>query len=288
MRGRLIIAVLLAVGLIAPGSLTAEAASANQFVGATASLSDSNPNDGMNVTGAASLRAQLRSRNIQVRLRVEGLAPNGVYAWHIHLGTCEIQGRIAINPGGGKDLRANSRGVATINTVLPDRPPVGASILTNGAPYYINVHALSTKNGIGGGITCGNLSTNGTTNLITTELTGEAEVNAAGDPNQGDLDGSGTARVQIGATFVCFDLSVQDIKLPASASHIHRAPAGSNGGIVVDFIAPDANGKASGCITVPNFRDPSAIDGLRNNPAGFYVNVHNSDFPPGALRGQLG
>src|SRR5688500_18877862 len=76
---------------------------------------------------------------------------------------------------------------------------------------------------------------------FTTELTGEAEVNAAGVPNRGDLDGTGTATIAInpGQERVCFDVEVADIVAPARG-HIHRAPAGRNGPIVVTFFEVDS------------------------------------------------
>jgi hypothetical protein len=53
--------------------------------------------------------------------------------------------------------------------------------------------------------------------------------------------------------------------------------------VVVGLSAPDATGYASGCASV----DPELIKAIRKAPAGYYVNVHTSDYPAGALRGQL-
>lgn len=102
----------------------------------------------------------------------------------------------------------------------------------------------------------------------------------------GDPDGVGVANltVNIGQGEVCWELSVGNITLPATASHIHRAPAGVRGGIVVGLSAPGADGTASGCATVA--RDLAKE--ILQNPADFYVNVHTTDHPPGAIRGQLG
>ena len=118
---------------------------------------------------------------------------------------------------------------------------------------------------------------------FTTELTGEAEVNAAGVPNQGDLDGTGTASVTInpGQGRICYEISVANISAP-TRGHIHRAPAGSNGGIVVPFFETGAV-DLEDCVDVT--RD-LALEIIKS-PESFYVNVHNADFPGGALRGQL-
>jgi len=120
---------------------------------------------------------------------------------------------------------------------------------------------------------------------LTTALTGAAEVDGAGNPNQGDLDGSGAAIIVLNAarSEVCFILQVADITLPAAAAHIHEAPAGQNGPVVVPLAPPDATGLAAGCVSV----DLALISAIRGNPANYYVNVHTTDFPGGALRGQL-
>ena len=116
-----------------------------------------------------------------------------------------------------------------------------------------------------------------------TELTGEAEVNAAGVPNQGDLDGTGSARVAInpGQERVCFDIEVADIAAPTRA-HIHRAAAGANGPIVVTFFEADTVA-FNKCVDVER---ELAIE-IIQHPERFYVNVHNAEKPAGALRDQL-
>ena len=120
---------------------------------------------------------------------------------------------------------------------------------------------------------------------FSTMLTGEAEVTAAGVPNQGDLDGEGTAHITLnqGQGEVCFELNVSGITLPAAAAHIHVGASTTTGPVVVGLAAPDSDGHASGCVSA----DPALIKAIRQNPENYYVNVHNSDFPAGALRGQL-
>jgi hypothetical protein len=111
-----------------------------------------------------------------------------------------------------------------------------------------------------------------------TTLTGAAEV-----PGPGDPDGSGTATVTLnqGQSEICFEITVSGIA-PATAAHIHVAPAGIAGPVVVP-LTPPTSGSSSGCVSV----DPGLIKAIRQNPSAYYVNVHNADFPAGAVRGQL-
>jgi hypothetical protein len=66
------------------------------------------------------------------------------------------------------------------------------------------------------------------------------------------------------------------------AAHIHEAPAGQAGPVVVGLMPP-TNGAASGCVSVAR----ELARDILMNPANYYVNVHNAEFPAGALRGQL-
>jgi hypothetical protein len=113
---------------------------------------------------------------------------------------------------------------------------------------------------------------------LSTTLTGEAEV-----PGPGDPDGSGSARITLnpGRGEVCFELTVSDIA-PATAAHIHEAAAGVAGDVVVT-LDPPTDGSSSGCVSAA--RDE--IKEILQHPEEYYVNVHNAEFPAGALRGQL-
>jgi hypothetical protein len=116
---------------------------------------------------------------------------------------------------------------------------------------------------------------------FTTTLTGEAEA-----PGPGDPDGSGTAtlRLNYGQGRVCFTISVSDVALPVTAAHIHEAPVGEPGPVVIPlFTTPDADGFISGCVSA----DREEIKETIQHPEEYYVNVHNAEFPGGAVRGQL-
>jgi CHRD domain-containing protein len=113
---------------------------------------------------------------------------------------------------------------------------------------------------------------------FTTTLTGAAEV-----PGPGDPDGTGTAKLWInpGQGEVCYELSVSGIS-PAFAAHVHIAPAGIAGPVVIPLAAP-TNGSSSACASASR----ELVLAIIQNPENYYVNVHNVDFPAGALRGQL-
>ena len=105
-------------------------------------------------------------------------------------------------------------------------------------------------------------------------------------PGPGDTDGAGTAKLKVDTAKneVCYDEAVTNITLPAAASHIHKGAAGASGPVVVPFpTPPGADGKASACATA----DAAVIADIAANPANYYVNVHTSDFPNGAIRAQL-
>ena len=116
---------------------------------------------------------------------------------------------------------------------------------------------------------------------FTVVLTGAEEA-----PGPGDPDGIGLAvlRLNPGTEQVCFDITVENITLPATGAHIHEAPAGSPGPIVVPLTAPDETGHSSGCVDA----DRDEILEIIREPEDYYVNVHTlPNFGPGAVRGQL-
>lgn len=115
---------------------------------------------------------------------------------------------------------------------------------------------------------------------LTADLTGAAEA-----PGPGDPDGSGTAVLTInpGQREVCFLITVSGITLPAIAAHIHEAPIGVPGPVVVTLVPPAADGTAAGCVTA----DREELIEILHEPEEYYVNVHTTDFPAGAVRGQL-
>jgi CHRD domain-containing protein len=111
-------------------------------------------------------------------------------------------------------------------------------------------------------------------------LTGEREVPT------GDLDGTGLSTVIVHPARgqVCFAIVVDDIVLPAIGAHIHKAPAGVAGPIVVPLTPPDADGTSAGCVEGV---DRQLLTAIKRHPRQYYVNVHTTDFPGGAVRGQL-
>jgi hypothetical protein len=124
------------------------------------------------------------------------------------------------------------------------------------------------------------------TATFTIQLSGAAEVCPTAPGTCGG-PGTGTATIMIdrNARTVCYAITTQNVALPLLAAHIHEAPAGQAGPVVVPlFTSPVNSAAASGCVTDV---DKNLLKDILRNPEEYYVNVHNAPFPNGAVRGQL-
>jgi len=70
------------------------------------------------------------------------------------------------------------------------------------------------------------------------------------------------------------------------ATHIHVGGAGVNGPIVVplfDYSPPKTWTLFTGCVRAT----PATLTAILRAPAAYYGNVHTTQYPAGAIRGQL-
>ena len=120
---------------------------------------------------------------------------------------------------------------------------------------------------------------------LSTTMSGAQEAPGPGDPN---ASGQADLRLNQGQGRVCFELGWADVDGTVFAAHIHIAPPGEPGPIVVPLFEGSFAGtdSVSGCVQDVE-RD--LIKAIRQDPAAYYVNVHSlPSFSGGAIRGQLG
>jgi LPXTG-motif cell wall-anchored protein len=116
------------------------------------------------------------------------------------------------------------------------------------------------------------------TTALHTSLVGEVEV------PPGDPQASGTADLKVSDGQVCWDVRWSGIS--PTASHIHKGAKGVAGPIVVPFFKSDqplSGQRKQGCTEV----SADLTKAIAQNPGNYYVNVHDAEFPKGAIRGQL-
>jgi hypothetical protein len=128
-------------------------------------------------------------------------------------------------------------------------------------------------------------------------LSGANEFNDAGQPinPHGNAD-RGSARLTInpGQEEVCWTFGA--ITLTAGealphVAHIHRAPPGVAGPVVVDIFgtatsAPAPTSYPTGTTCVHGDRD--VLTAILRDPGAYYLNLHNAEHPGGVMRAQLG
>jgi len=130
------------------------------------------------------------------------------------------------------------------------------------------------------------------TTTFTAQLDGDQEV----PPRDTDASGSAVFMLNDNKTTLQYKLNVTNI-YNVTAAHIHVAPAGVNGPIVVPLFSGNETGPingvlAEGTIMSADLAGPLAgmtIDDLvaEINNGNTYVNVHTGKYPGGEIRGQI-
>jgi Cu/Zn superoxide dismutase len=89
---------------------------------------------------------------------------------------------------------------------------------------------------------------------------------------------------------LCYTLEVRSLTSAPVAAHIHEAPKGIAGPVVVPLTAPSGATASTGeiCITATEGSAlAEELEEIAAEPEEYYVNVHTPAYPAGEIRGQL-
>jgi hypothetical protein len=85
---------------------------------------------------------------------------------------------------------------------------------------------------------------------------------------------------------VRYKLVANNIPGNTTVAHIHVGPKGVAGPVVQAL--PFTPGEENGVIGKGTFTNKALLEAMQADPQAFYVNVHSTACPSGAIRGQLG
>jgi len=126
------------------------------------------------------------------------------------------------------------------------------------------------------------------TRVFLLTLTGNQEATPTCAPPTVCGDPDAVARmilvVQPSRNRVCFVAWWTRIDGTVVAAHIHPAPVGVPGPVAVPLFSGSfgSTGFTHGCVSANGL-----AGAIVANPAGYYVNIHSTVYPPGAVRDQL-
>ena len=207
--------------------------------------------------------------NVYYFLWVQGIASPA--AAHIHTGLEGVSGSVVVG------LTPSWTTVATNTYMASGSVAVDSGtsqpIVQNPSAYYVNVHNGAFPNGALRGQLLGD---GPASYALATTLRGSRE------PGGGSPTGQGFAAVVFDTGKLYYYLWETGIGAPTVA-HIHTGGAGTSGSVLVGLSPTFANGQATGSVAV----DAVTLGDIQADPDEYYVNIHNGDFPNGALRGQL-
>lgn len=117
-----------------------------------------------------------------------------------------------------------------------------------------------------------------------TAHTYHAELTGAQEPTGGDVDGSATAEVTVADNIdqICYDINNVRNLDTITMAHIHQGAMGVNGPPVLTLKRANEGG-FKGCEKAPEWLQ----NAVQNHMSGYYVNIHTTAYPNGAIRGQL-
>jgi CHRD domain len=109
-------------------------------------------------------------------------------------------------------------------------------------------------------------------------------LNAGSEADKVTGGGNGFFSYTIAGNQFCYTLSVHDMTGTPIAAHVHLAPRGIAGQVVIPLVAPAApTGSVSECTNA----DAAVLAAIQADPGAYYVNVHTLAYPAGEIRAQL-
>ncbi|MCB9267650.1 MAG: CHRD domain-containing protein [Lewinellaceae bacterium] len=210
----------------------------------------------------------LTEEGLKFNITVEGLE---ISAAHFHHAPTGVNGGVARGLGG--DFQGNTAaGTWTGSDAQPLTDDLIKELLAGN--IYVNVH---TADNPGGEIRGQVLPSSGT--AFTAKLTGEQENPAV------DTEAKGAGVFTLTKAGLIFSVTVEGLNM--TAAHFHRAPIGTNGGVVRD-IGGDFDGNTAFGIWTSADGQPLTDELIKDLLLGnLYVNVHTADNPGGEIRGQV-
>jgi len=229
-------------------------------------------------------------------IRVQGNRVTFAFSWkgisaptlgHIHQGAKGTNGDVKV-PLWGTPMPDTVTAAAGVLTVSD--PAIADALRADPTGFYLNLH---TKEFPGGAVR-GQLSKlNHPADLVSllsggrekAFLSGDQEVPVAGGPAVGDPTGRAVAFIDAHDTQVSYSMAWLGIS--PTLGHIHKAPFGTNGPVVVPLFAsavPSTVVAISGTVTG---LDAALVKDIKEHPSAYYANMHSAQFPGGAVRGQL-
>ncbi|MCX4581881.1 CHRD domain-containing protein [Streptomyces sp. NBC_01481] len=235
--------------------------------------------------GKAVALVKVKGDRVTFALRWKGFTPS---LGHIHEGATGKNGAVKVplfTTAMPDSVNSAAGQVALTDAKLAD------SIRHNPAGFYVNLHSAEFPGGAVRGqlkplhknINPLDIIKGGKLRALSN---GDQEVPKNDASKVGDPDGHAITFLQPKGTSVGYSLAWVNIKAPAKG-HIHKGAFGKNGDVVFDFFnrpVPDGIFAVSGKIEGQN---PDVVKRVRADPGNYYSNIHTSEFPDGALRGQL-
>jgi len=229
-------------------------------------------------------------------IRVQGNRVTFAFSWsgisaptlgHIHQGVAGVNGdvKVPLFTTPMPDTVTAAAGVLTVSD-----PAIADALRANPSGFYLNLH---TKEFPGGAVRGQLTRLNHSANLLgllhggvdKAFLSGDQEVPVAGGPAVGDPTGRAVAFItahdaQVNYSFAWLGIS-------PILGHIHKAPFGANGPVVVPLFASPIPATVVAVSGTVSGLDPALLKDISAHPSDFYTNLHTAQFPGGAVRGQL-
>ena len=217
------------------------------------------------------------SRVIAFRFEYSGLTANATAA-HFHIAAAGSNGPVSVDFVSQGFQTGNKAGeyvkVITLTQAQADALIAGR--------LYVNIHNASFPGGEIRGQLNYNQPLNRASVPVRGTLSGAQEVPVNASAATGTVVGS----YETQSGLLAIKVTYSGLTANASAAHIHRAPAGVNGPVQIDFGALGFTfGAQSGTFSkIIHLTPTQSADLLAGN---LYVNIHNASFPGGEIRAQL-